>query len=304
VLLSAAGTIVAVVVAEWPGATGSAGESSSSTAAASQPNVSIGAGGLGSMDDPSVRTPPWAKIVAAGSAEEARRDARARAEADGPPPSQLTPHVEPQVVGSRPQLDFAEREAWWSTTPTGQMVDEIMSYDPARTATTLRLGPIVDVTMGRTRYNVGDGPSVGTVEFSDGSRPRGESEVYDFSVRLDAMGGADKRPIDWGVIGGLRAANLFDPSLGDQSLREPVPVMGGDARWKWSERSMLRASALSEAPGSDRDYLDLRLEQVWRVGGGSSLSLGWRHLHGIMSNEQPEPTLKQDAILLELKIGF
>jgi hypothetical protein len=202
-------------------------------------------------------------------------------------------------------IDFADYFEWWKSTPTGKLVDEITAYDPARSAATLRVSPRVDVTAGLTRFNTGDGPSIGKVEYADGTRPRGETDLYDFSVRLDALGGSsDARSLNLGAITGVRAASLYDPAARDTTVRDPVPVVGGDARWKWSNQSMLRASALSDAPGTDRDYLDLRLEQVWRFGGDAWLSLGWRRMQGILSNEQPTPTLKQDAILLELKIGF
>jgi hypothetical protein len=79
---------------------------------------------------------------------------------------------------------------------------------------------------------------------------------------------------------------------------------GNDAKLRVGPSSMLRASANGEAPGVIRDYVDLRLEQVWNLGGASSFSVGWRHLRGIVSNELPEPTVREDAILLELKIGF
>lgn len=286
VLLLAAGTLAAIVVSEWPGRT-----APGSPLAGAQARDRLSSNLL----PDSGPTPPMPKIVATGSAEEARRDARASG----------GERAQGVAAAERDAIDQEMRRAWLEGPGPGSLsVDQVGVYDPTRTAATVHITPRLDVTAGLTRFNTGDGPSVGSVTFSDGSRPLGEVELFDFSARLDPMpANADDRRFNAGVIAGLRAAAFHDPATGEEQLREPIPVMGGDARWHWTKRSMLRASALGDIPGSDSAYLDLRLEQVWRIG-DASLSLGWRHLRGMLTNETPEPTLRQDAILLELKIGF
>ena len=286
-LLLAAGTLAAIVVSEWPGH------------AAFEAPAPVGAGvrdrlSNNLLPDDGPR-PPLPRIVASGSAEEARRDARA----SGGERAQGVAAIE------RDAIDLETRRAWLEgSSPSSLAVEQVGVYDPTRTTATLQITPHLDVTAGLTRFNTGDGPSVGTVTFPDGSRLPGEVELFDFSARLNPLPStAEDRHFDAGVIAGLRAASLHDPTTGEDTLREPIPVMGGDARWHWTKRSMLRASALGDIPGSDSAYLDLRLEQVWRIG-DASLSLGWRHLRGMLTNETPEPTIRQDAILLELKIGF
>lgn len=315
-MLVAAGTLAALVVSEWPrtgemiaeqaGAGGTGGAGARSTRRAAVPGDWSTSRLSFTIDEPDPSAPGWPQLVTTGSAEEARRDLEARFIAAGPQTTPINryPTFHGEAEQDQELADFAAREEWWRASPTGQMVDEIMAYDPGRTGATVRLSPSVGVTGGVTAYNRGDGPSVGTVELSDGSTPR-DAEVYDLSVRLDALGGsALKHGISAGLIGGARSASVFDSFGRDPVVTDPLPVIGGDASIKWSDRSMLRASALGEAPGTIRDYVDLRLEHVWRLGGDASLSVGWRHMRGIMSNEAPVPTLKQDAILLELKIGF
>lgn len=320
VLLALAGTVATLVVSEWP----LTGQSIARSAAERAPKgpqplaskrvpvqIDWPLRGTFMPEEPDPNQVWRPSLMAAGSAEESRRELEAR--------STYTPASKsPKAIGPSglagvgawredtvPRIDLADYLDWWQSTPNGKLVEELSAYDPAHTAASLRISPRVDVTAGLTRFNSGDGPSVGKIEFADGTRPRGEADLYDFSVRLDALGaGPDARRLNLGAISGVRAASLYDPQVRDTTVRDPIPVIGGDARWKWSNQSMLRASALSDAPGTDRDYLDLRLEQVWRFGGDAWLSLGWRRMQGILSNEQPAPTLKQDAILLELKIGF
>jgi hypothetical protein len=125
------------------------------------------------------------------------------------------------------------------------------------------------------------------------------ADAYDLTVRMDSTSMPsfiDTPP--FGAPVDLRAAERY---------KRPMPMdvaAGNDATLRLGPNSMLRASANGEAPGVIRDYLDLRLQQVWSLGGASSFSVGWRHMRGIVSNELPEPTVRQDAILLELKIGF
>ena len=311
VILAAAGTLAALVVSEWP----QTGEMIASQASPSGARRGAVVGAWSARiprayfmpDEPDSLLADWPGLVAAGSAEEARREVQELADRT-PPPSRHSARGcantwDVEEV-QHPTNDLNEYIDWWASTPTGRLVEEISAYDPARSEATMKVTPMVDLTAGMTKYNTRDGPSVGRIEQAR-SGAAGESEVYDLSVRFDALGDSSTRgTMGFGMIGGLRAASVYDRLEREQTRTDPLRVVGGDARIKWSERSMLRASAVGEVPGTPRDYLDLRLEQVWRLGADASLSLGWRHLRGILSNETPEPTLRQDAILLELKIGF
>jgi len=226
----------------------------------------------------------WPGIVASGSAEEARR--RAQQSGQGREP------VAASLLRSDDQPKPADAEHGGHA-----FVDEILAYNAARTAGTLHVAqPIV---ISPASASTGSGAD----------QARGGSGAYDFSALVDTLSEVTVfSPLNLGVIAGLQAQGIWDKAIGSFRPAEvaPAPGTGGDAKWKWTDsgRSMLRASALSDAPGTDRDYLDVRLEQVWKVGPDASCSLGWRHLRGVLSNEQPESTLREDAILLEFRIGF
>lgn len=314
VLLVAAGTLTALVISDWP----RAGEMIARQAAASRANAQPGALVKGHKaptpafplnldlvtlmpDEPDLLRAKVPRLILSGSAAESRRDAQAAAQSI-PPLRPLRGCGNSDLSEYVALDDYVE---WAKTTPVGKVVEEVTSYDPTRTAATVQLLPQVSATAGKSGFGAGELAPIGKVVNADGTTARGEADLYDFTVRMDSGGTLPPTSaVGLGVAAGLRAASLYDPTARESYLTEPLPVIGGDASLKWSDNSMLRASAMGEAPGVIRDYLDLRLEQVWSLGGTSSFSVGWRHLRGIVSNELPEPTVRQDAILLELKLGF
>jgi hypothetical protein len=324
VFLLAAGTLTAIVIAEWPrtgqliavqaaprresprltaragGVVGAAGAHIAPTSALSashEPPTSVNLGALLPLDsNPFIaHIPP---LVLAGSAEETRREVEASV--NTAPPTRIRPRSCGNSLSTYVDLD--DYVEWWRTTPNGREFAEIISYDSARQAASGQHSGQSHAAEGHSSMTTRE--SAGATAGVDGTPL--QSDLYDFTVRLD---GTSVLPpttaAELGAATGVRAANLFDPAaIRAIPAAPPLPVTDGDASLKWGAGSALRARAVGEAPGVIRDYVDLRLEQVWNLGPATSFSVGWSHLRGLVSNELPEPTVRQDAILLELKLGF
>lgn len=282
----ALGTTATIVISEWSSAAN--GRASGSLAGSDQ---RVGAEAV----EPSARdlvegaerpklTPRWPGIISAGSAEEARR----RTEASNPAREPAGLSLLASDEQAKPTDDELRGHAF---------VDEILAYNAARTAGTLRVAQPLVINPVRAQTGAG------------ADQRKVSAEAYDFSALVDTLSEVTVfSPLNLGMIAGLQAQGIWDRAVGTfrPAAAAPTAEGGGDARWNWTDsgRSMLRASALSDAPGTDHDYLDVRLEQVWKVGADTSFSLGWRHQRGVLSNEQPESALRDDAILLEFRIGF
>lgn len=272
-LLAAAGTLAAVMAAEWP-------------TAQSAPRglvVSTTSGVPAGRDDGSLAL----RGAPAGSAESGSHrsvGAVGTALAGGPgpravrePEAAVPARAEPPAASFFGAADHAR--------PTTLLLL------PGLTATTSRAAP--------------DEREAGEVFAANGDNPADEPGQYDLTVRLDARSLLPAAwPVGFGVATGLRAMSLLERGSLEGAFTPPRPLGGDDAWLRLGPNSLVRARAAGETPGVTPDFLDLRLEQVWNIGAGTSISVGFRRLRGIVSNELPEPLVKQDAILLELKLGF
>lgn len=235
------------------------------------------------MTEPSFDGPVAVKLVAKGSAEEERRAQLERLEMVGPARFFDSNNDNERLDVRRNRPSLYEQGEWWRSSPTGQMVDEIVTSGPTRVVESIRLLPPLEpaplVHPGAVYPNPGE----------QGQASNPDKDRADFASRLEPMRASRE---------GVTLPDAESP------LNTRLPTIGLDPRLDMTERSGIRAGAVSQPLGEPRDYVDLRLEQVWRLGGGSSVSLGLQHLHGLISNETPELMLRKDGILLELKIGF
>ncbi|MFT3684458.1 MAG: hypothetical protein QM783_05935 [Phycisphaerales bacterium] len=300
VLLAMAGTAATLVVSEWPLIGQSiAGKASQSQVAATGHGtvraVPASVRGLFMPDEPD----PYAalpEMMTTGSAAESRRIARLQQESS-PPLQRLRGCITGggELGYGPPELyDYIE---WQQHTPLGRVVEHVIASHADRSNGSSGLNPKIAPQLREFSFT-GDDP-----EQTTPGAVHDALNLGDLTVRLDRL---SMPPIndaaDFDVSAVLRAAERPD-----DRYRRPVVMdaaAGNDATLRVGKNSMIRASANGEAPGVIRDYVNLQLEQVWNLGGGSSFSVGWRHQRGVMSNELPEPTVRQDALLLELKFGF
>lgn len=242
-----------------------------------------------------VQSPP-PKLVAVGSVEEARREVRSLTGAGDTPAFDDAPvWFEPRWRG--PQWETADAVGVGRSEPAnGALVPEgVLSIHPLLAAERDRLwwaGQTVS-----TLNQVAQGLAL---------RAGGEAEPWDLRVDLSQLG---QRPeVGENRTGlGVDQESAWMTPWRDRSARWSVPgprLASDEPGIAWSPRSRLRAGAFTDLVGSDREFVDLRLLQVWGIGRSSTLSIGLQHLRGVDSNEQPELPLERDSILLELKIGF
>jgi len=287
VLLAMAGTVVTMVVAEWP----LTGETIARHAVAPRQTIrhapvratdlSLRGTFMPLEPDPFATVPP---LLVSGGAAEGRRELTIAAES--------TPPTRTRTLWSCigrplevPVLALNDYIEWQKGTSLGRVVEEAM---PSGAAMFDADGPL----------STGDAWSLRELTGGDWK---------DLSRRLAAAKDDDKEAaavFDVRALAELEGSDLWNGGARGAPARSVASSRGTDAALRWSNSSMVRVSALSDAPGTDHDYLDLRLEQVWRFGADAWLSLGWRHMRGIITNERPTPTLRDDSILLELKLGF
>lgn len=142
-------------------------------------------------------------------------------------------------------------------------------------------------------------PTVGSAVTTGDSE--GIADLYDVSLnwRAFSLGTAT-----FSLIGGVRAASIWSPTLESDRLMTPTPVMGTGVSVKSGTWSLLRASAVSHMPGSANQYLDFRVENIWRVGDDSVLSMGYQHLRNAIDQDPLAAQISRDAVVVEFRVGF
>lgn len=156
-----------------------------------------------------------------------------------------------------------------------------------------RAGGVVDVVDGvsivgsRSELTLGAGPN-----------GRNSIEVYDVAATLDAIRVAD---VALSLVGGVRVLSQGLPE-GPALRTEVMPVLGPSLRWRRGAAET-RIMALSDVSGANNDFIEFRIEEVWRLTEHASLSLGYQHQRNLITAGAASGQ-SRDAFTLELRLAF
>ncbi len=133
---------------------------------------------------------------------------------------------------------------------------------------------------------------------SAGAGGRSAVQVYDASAMVDAVKVAD---VALSFVGAVRVASQ-GPVDAAPVRTQVTPMIGPGLRWQRGQAET-RLMALGDASGHNEGLIELRADQVWRITGWTTISVGYQH--------QMTPTAERrlanepsDSIILELRLKF
>jgi hypothetical protein len=133
---------------------------------------------------------------------------------------------------------------------------------------------------------------------STGAGGRSAMQVYDVSAMVDAVKVAD---VSLSFVGAVRVASE-GPVDAAPVRTEVTPMIGPGVRWRRGQGET-RFMALGDASGQNDGLIELRAEEVWRITGRTTFSVGYQHQITSASDRRlvNEPS---DSIILELRLKF
>ncbi|MCU0689593.1 MAG: hypothetical protein MUE97_07635, partial [Phycisphaerales bacterium] len=162
----------------------------------------------------------------------------------------------------------------------------------------------------RGQYELTDGFSIAgsasdvTLAGAAGSARRTTMQMMEVSAQLDAIKLED---LTLSLVTGVYYAAEGRPDARPDN-EELTPVIGPSLRLRNTQGlGTLRLMALADASGANEDFMELRIDQVWRLTSQANLSLGYQYQRSIFSDT---PALAgragnaREAVTLELSLKF